>query len=646
MKRFSRRCRENPDRLLAWTGIILVPILTVFLYYRGFPPIYFVAVALLFLSSGVYLVGGWRISRGPRLRNVVYLDGLFALVFIGSIVSYIARPEVYVRPLPYFGLVALASAILALKIWALPKGSRYTVVTLVQIMAVSASAIYTVSLLYPSLIGMDTYWHQRQTLRILDGYVDYHSLPSMYLIVAGFMKVTGCAYRIAVMATIVPIYVVGDTLLVYLLGKMAVGRRVGLLASLLAGVAGWHVFFGFWTIPNTLAMTLVLGILCLVVWWRRFGMRLRVLIPSVAVLVVVLVFTHAIAVMWVVIALCLFCVVLALRRRVVKGVMMLTASVLVVVLALWQPIGYVGHLGTLFVYEFNPQHLGFTVAPGMNANAEIRAAEPEGILPQQGLDAIEESKSVEMISGAPLRETLFNCSGMFVFFALSLVGAFWMLRGRTGDYSWFLAILGLLVLGLGFIPMILGASLLEHRWWLFAEVLLSIPLAVGLVMICGKAGRFGVLVMVVVVGLLSFLNLVGLPANMDNDSFSRNQLVRYGFTEAELEALGELSGQYQMVGVDELYTLACHTPGLVEDSYGRVWNITPRLLDGTVADCDVDVVLIRREVVDRPIGAGYGAIYRLSYDPNRVLVEAGWQLVYDSGAVRGFASPSNFDLTK
>lgn len=653
-----RWCRENPDRFVAWAGVYLVPILTVFLYYRGFPPVYFVAVGLLCVACVAYLATRWRIPVIRRLQpqTVSFLDGLFVLVFIASIVVYVVRPDTYVRPLPYFGLTALAAGILAVKIWALPKGARHTAVTLVQIMAVGASAIYTVCLLYPSLIGMDTYWHQRQTLRILDGHLDYHSLPTMYLIVAGFMKVADCSYRVAVMATIVPIYVVGDTLLVYLLGKMTVGRRVGLLSSLLVGVAGWHVFFGFWTIPNTLAMTLALGVLSLVLWWWRYGMRLRVLIPSVIVLVVALVFTHAIAAMWVMIALCLFCVVLALRRRSVGRVVVLTVGVLAVVVVLWLPIGYVGHLGNLLVYEFNPQHLGFTVAPGMNENRVVEKPVVEeemtdvgvvtGELPQEpsviepSVSLYDKPKSIEMISGASLGETLFNCSGMFLFFAVSLVGTFWMLRRGRRSYSWFLAILGLLVLGLGFIPMILGASLLEHRWWLFAEVLLSIPLAIALMVICGRRGRLGLYAMLVVVGLLSFLNLVGLPTNMDNDSFSKNQLVKYGFTEAELEVLGELSNRYEMVGVDELYTLACHTPGLVENSYGRVWNITPRLLDGTVADCDVDVLLIRKEVVDRPIGAGYGSIYRLTYDPRVVLADTGWRLVYDCGTVQAF------DLTK
>ena len=135
-------------------------------------------------------------------------------------------------------------------------------------------ATLSISFMYPSLIGMDPWWHMRQTMLIVnEGHVDVHSLPMMYLLVAGVIEVTGWTYRLATIVAIAIPVVLANIYLVYILGKMIHGRKVGLLAGLLVAFAGWNVFFIVWTIPNALAVPFVLGVMILTVKWMRGEVR-------------------------------------------------------------------------------------------------------------------------------------------------------------------------------------------------------------------------------------------------------------------------------------------------------------------------------------------------------------------------------------
>jgi len=79
----------------------------------------------------------------------------------------------------------------------------------------------------------------------------------------------------------------------------------------------------------------------------------------------------------------------------------------------------------------------------------------------------------------PLGEQLFNNLGMFLFFAFSFIGVFYMISRRGSSSSFTMAWVGVAPLAIGFFSLISGHSVIEHRWWYFAQILLAIPLAVA-----------------------------------------------------------------------------------------------------------------------------------------------------------------------
>lgn len=352
-------------------------------------------------------------------------------------------------------------------------------------------------------------------------------------------------------------------------------------------------------------------------------------IPVFGLLMLALVLTHAIAALWMSILLFASWLGFVVYNKLFKQRL---ATLIPLAIALLFTVSLFGY------WTFGPGYmstLANLVGHGFEPGPDVALTYPVGQAPPELTPG-----AWETLSSAPFSEFLFNSSGMFLFFAISFIGCFYMLSRRAGNpYAFFLAIAGVLILSIGYFPMLMGRSVIEHRWWYMAQILLSIPLAVAFYLLSGlskkkylKAGLMAILVFV-----LAFLMIMGLPSNMDNRTFSPNQLVRYAFTTSELQALHTVSTTCDgTIGVDNYYTAAGYTLGLLAKSEDKLEGISPYLLARDFDHCPCDMILIRDEVVVHPIGAGGGTIYKLNYDPRQFLAEEGFSKVYDGGSVSGF----------
>jgi len=143
---------------------------------------------------------------------------------------------------------------------------------------------------------------------------------------------------------------------------------------------------------------------------------------------------------------------------------------------------------------------------------------------------------------------------------------------------------------------------------------------------------------IVLIFILTFLSTIDLPSNQTNRTFSKNQIVRFGFTTSELQALHTASANYEgAIGVDRWYSVATYTPGLfINKSGDRPKSIQSCLLNNDFSRYPGQMLLIRDEIVNHPIGTGSGNYYKLNYDPRQVLTEQGFHKVYECGSVGGF----------
>ncbi len=664
--------RDNLDSILALAGAIFSLILIAYLQIHIGRLIYMVSGIFCFLACVTYLVLKHRHKLSP-ISSILDLqaspsilllsDIVFFALFTYSLWSLAFRPEVYVRPLGYFISIAAMSAILAAKILFLPSKNSAVPFTLFEIILIGLSLEWSVLILFPSIVGLDPWTHQRITLDMLEkaraGGV-YGGLPVFHLAVGATSLITALSYKMATMLSISLLQVVCDVLFIFLIGRLVLSARIGMLAALLLVVANWHIFFGYWTIPNTLGAIFVVIILYLLFKFHKE--KVTVVVPLCGLLTAALILTHAIAALWLVIL--LFTLWLGFvvhnkffKERLATLPVLAVALLFTVAMLSWWTFG-TGHMGTLAMLTgrgFEPS-VGLTYAPG-TAPPEVAPPEvcppevtppevappevtPPEVTPPEVTPPEVTPPAWETLSGAPF-ELLFNGLGMFLFFAVSFIGCFYMLSRRFGNpYAFFIAIAGVLILGIGYFPMLTGRSVIEHRWWYMAQILLSIPLAVAFSLLSGlfRKTYLKAVLIVISVFLVTFLMIMGLPSNMDNHTFSQNQLVRYAFTTSELQTLNTISANYDgIIGVDSYYNRdGFYMPKLSARLGNRLESISHCLLAKDFSHCSCYMLLIREEVVAHPIGTGAGTIYKLNYDPRQVLTEQGFSKVYDCGSVSGF----------
>ncbi len=655
--------RDNLDSTLASIGAIFSLVLIAYLQIQIGHLTYTLAAILAFVACAAYLV----LKQRRRLLDIpsildfqatpsilLLLDIVFFALFTYSLWSFAFRTELYVRPLEYFISIAAMSAILAAKILFLPSKNSPTPFTLFQIILIALSLQWSVLLLFPDMVGMDTWMHRLTTVGWINaGHIEggiYTKLPIMHLTIGATSLITGLGYKMAAMFSISLLQAVCNVLFIFLIGRLLFNAKIGMLAALLMGVANWYIFFGYWTVPNGLGATLVVIILYLVLKFHKD--KAPIVIPLCGLLMVSLLLTHVIATLWLALLLITFWLSLMFYKKLYKEKLatfpLLAGVALIFTVAMfgWWTFGSGNIQGLIYHarHGFAPS-AGLTYAPSLApsgiAPPETTPPEttPPEVTPPEVAPPEPTPPATETLSSAPF-EFLFNSLGMLLFFAASFIGGFYMLSRRFGNpYAFFIAIAGVLILGIGYFPMLTGRSVIEHRWWYMAEILLSIPLAVTFSLLFGLFNKryFKASLVIVLIFVLTFLSIIGFPSNQTNRTFSQNQVVRFALTTSESQAVQTLSANYEgTIGVDGYYRMIRLTPELLTELKDKLEWIQSCLINRDFGQCSSDMLLIRDEIVNHPFGTGSGSYYKLNYDPRQVLAEQGFHKVYDCGSVSGF----------
>jgi len=598
------------DRILAVIGVLVGRILTSYLETRYHSVVYAAIGVLSTLACAGYLLLTRNTRVFSRPHPSVLPDVAYWVLFISSLVVYFLRPDISSRPLSYFILTALACGALAAKIMTQQCGK----IVIAQIIMVGLSVDGTVTAMFPSLIGLDPYWHRYLAMQILGGHnFGVSALPGMSYWVAGIMYVTGLIYKAAAFLGVTVLQIVVDIVLIFNIGSMVSGRRVGLLAALILVTANWHIFFGIWPIPNTFAATMLLACIWLVVKWHKTGI-IWWLLPSPFLLAAITV-THAMVTVWAALALSAYIGVIVVcnvrgwwKRDKVKKIIPIAAVLTIFIVGgylAWKSMGFADTAQNIIYNISNPTQLGFSGPPGT----------PPTTVP------VVTSLSTETLSAYPW-ELLLNSSGMFLLFAGAIFGALLMIRRRRSG-ELYVGVLGIGYLVGGFLPILFSMALLQERWWYMAEIMLVIPAALAIKEI---ALRTSLPAVIIGVGGLAFLGMIGLPSNIDNRSISHNQIIRYVLTDDELSIMKTVMENSEgVVGVDRYYTVALH---YLPQYRKRMKDITDSLVSGNIEGITARTVIIREEVRNQAIGFGEGVIYKLNYDPVVGLQDMGYKTIY------------------
>ncbi|KKG99374.1 hypothetical protein DU68_01490 [Methanosarcina mazei] len=545
-------------------------------------------------------------TNSPLKINLIIINSYLLLLTCG-IYSLYNRPTLYTLPFNYYVIICLIFGIVALEImYTSPKKSP---LVLSQIIILGLFISWSQLFMSSGLIGIDPWFHHKFTYSLINQHFipvnyAYSKFPLFHLLVASTWLISETGYKISTMFSISFIQIVCNSIFIYLLGKYLFNFKIGLLSSLLLICANYHIFMSFVSIPNSFAPTFTLAILYIMLKIKN-KMKLESTVISI-ILMLSLILTHTLSAMWSAVTFLIFSIFYSINRNKSSFPISITFSVLFIVLM----FGWWAYVSGTLLSLANMISFGFKLDSMFNT--------PRGF----ELSNIFVSPSYKIFSNI----------GLFAFFSLSFIGIFYMVSPKYANLlSFTMAIVGVTPLFLGFFSLVTQRSIITERWWYFAQIMLSIPLSVGIIIIFNSIKNMHLqkIMLLLVIISLSFSMLLSPLVNM-GDNLLFPHVSRQTFTEAELQAVYTISSKYNgPVDTDEqmLYlsflNIGISFNSINEELYLKKISIKPRY------------IFIRSYLMNHLLNI-YNWSYLLDYDPNKELENLRFMKIYDSNAASLF----------
>lgn len=620
MRHFLFAIFNNLDIILAVVGAC-ASLLLIFYAVMEYSRISYLILAILTLLSCIAWLKIRKISfisfpSEDSRSNTFFFSILFVLVLVTSILSVKFRPETYERPLIFFIVTSLMTGIIACEI--LYANERYKYWILSQIMVLGLNISWSQLLIFPNLIGVDPFFHQKFTTTLMEIYTIpsgtvYTNLPIFHLLIAITSILSQVNYKIATLFSISLIQIICNVLFIYILSRYVIkNHKFALFGSLMVVIASYHIQMNYASIPNSFA-AIFIPIILFLIFVNNEKMSI-IKISLIFLFMITLILTHTVTAMFMAILLCVLWAASKgysyFSRTSFKLSILFPTTFVLIMFAWWSyAAGHIKTLGNLIKWGFSLDF--FLSEPTQRLQEEIRSL-------------------------IPLNEIIFNSIGFYLFICLSFIGVFYLFSKRDIK-PLILAFCGTIPLLITFFALISGSSVIEHRWWYFAQIFLSIPLGitVGILYITlrNKSILLSIISLFLFVSIIAFLCIICPVANSDNHFF-QTSYQRLSPTESELYSINTISRQYPGEIGTENY-IAHIFSFLYSDIILR--GIDENIYIGNYSDISTETVLVRSYIKDNPFRL-HRISYRLHYDPYKKLEKAGFNHIYNSNSVSLFSN--------
>lgn len=600
------------DKIFSIVGIIFSSILIIYLSISGHL-LYLIVGILTLISCIIWLL----IRKNASLKRLnlpqsssIYLalNTLFFIFLTLSILSIYLRPNLYERPLIYFIFTSIMSGIVALEIVFSPQKQKHIGLILFQIIIIGLITAWSQQIIFPNVVGVDPWGHQLFTLNIIDTshiHEDfaYSKLPVFHLIIASASLMTDLNYKFSTMFSVCMVQIICNTMFIFLLGKFIFDNyKVGVLGALLVITANLHIHMAFWTIPNSLAAVFIPIIIYLLFKMKR---EKSIIATALSIfLMMTLVLTHTITAMGM--AITLFVLFAGFE---IYNVFYSKGSISV---TLGTSIFFSTFMFAWWTYASGDiTNLANLIKWGFRADFGI----PTAIL----------SYYVRV----PFIERLLIYLGEFSFFALSIIGCFYMMSKKGNRFSFTICIAGVVIMAISFFAPLTGHWIIQDRWRYVSQILLAIPVAIPILLLYNlRNKKIASISYFIGISLLVFLMISSSWANMDNHFLYPNTGYRSALTQSEVQAVQTVFRMWNgTMGVDKYYNN-------VKSIGYNTTDISNQLTD---KDFTSSLVLIRDEIINKPFEISR-AVYKLDYNPKQTLDDQEYSKIYDCGSVSGFVN--------
>ncbi|MBP1910659.1 hypothetical protein [Methanolobus bombayensis] len=609
--------QEQTDKLVAFFGLICSIVLIIYTSLVIGRIVYIIVGVFTFISCITWLIirknASLKVIKSLSATENLSLASLFFIIFLCSTLSFYFRISLYERPLIYFALIALMVCIAAIQIF-----NEYanTPTILFQIILIGSSVALSQVFLFPSLVGVDPWFHQMFTLDIINSQTipsgfNYSKIPLFHLLVSSTILVTGLDYKYSTFFSITLVGIICNICFIYLIGKILFNKNIGLLASLLLSIANYHILMAYWPIPNSFAIVFTLIMFYFILKARdKYILTCKIFLMS---LIVPIILGHTVTSMFTCISLLVYVLGFKLfdsfQQKKQSTISFLFPLLFLVAMFSWWTFAS-GHIHTF----------SNLIKWGFSRDFFVKNS----------------SQVVLHATSVPIYEQLMNNIGMFLFFSLSFIGCFYMISKKYGtNQSFSMSIIGFCPLFLGFFSLVSKHGIIEQRWWYFAQIFLAIPLSISAFLIYNyinlkfkKLASIPNLILICFFLMLTFTLIVSPAANNDNNIFSPNSSPRSALTKSEMESIYFLSGKYnQTIGVDQYLVLINFLP--VDMS---ISTINDEIYSGNFDENKIKFILLRDYIVNNPFNL-YSGTYILNYDLYQKFEDQEFDKIYDSKSV-------------
>lgn len=608
------------DKYIANIGIIL-SILYLILVWNILSRLFYLIIGILVLITLIIyrIIRPHKLKEHPLLqlqnqkssRKTYFLSIIFFLLFLISSLLIYFRQDLHNRPLIYFVITPVMVGLIFLEIIYSRESQRYLI--LFQIITLGFSIVVFQSILYSSILGVDTWQHRWFVESILrsgsiPNETGYAELPIYHLLSASNSLITNLSFKYSTLYSISLSHIAVMVLFIFLIVKYIFKNyKVGLFSALFLINGNHFIQFSYWVIPNSLATIFVVIILYL---FLKHNEGYKKIISLSILLMVILVWTHSITAIWMAVILSVAWFMYYLYDKINKygvsfsmnsSISYIVPLFFIILMLMWWMF-FSGHISTL-VYRL-----------------EI-ASQSAGI---------EGDLMKRLMFSRPIEEKIISQLGMFLFFSIALIGLLYMVSKKGNKHTFVLSVCGFVTLGLSFFPILLGQNIIMGRWRYFAQIILSIPIGLSMFLLIKDTKKTidikNVLVLIFVT-ILVLLLLISPPANVENKRFFPNTFFRPALTESEMQST-ETSSQYYN---DSIYTDRMLAKMNEEEGYDV--KVIGDFNDSIDAN---HTILVREEVNNCPyLKAKMNLYWEENLDDT--MKENGYSKMYDNGQVRGYA---------
>lgn len=451
-------------------------------------------------------------AAGRRLW-LKLLDAAIVLLLVAFLAA--ARDTVYVRAVIWYVLAVALGGLLAGKALALPTDGRIqNGITQLEIIAFGLIISYTSLFAFPSIVGIDPWFHYKFTeLIVAQGHIPelgvYTDFPLMQTLVAISQVLLRIDFKTALFTVVsLPLTVI-LSLATYSIAKYLTSSRMAHLAALFAVSLQYSIWAGFWVIPTSMALGL--GALVLVILVKYLRLRPA---PATAIMLlffVALALTHILAALMFWILLVMAGVIrwpllskLTHGRQIASAALAFTVGMIIA--AKWV------YSSGMFSFSLDALLFGFRLD-------RLAGNLPTNPLPQNQLGI------------------LLNGLSFSVVYSLCLVAGFRLMRakGQKRNTPFFLATMSLvLVTNLAVLAQL--NALIPDRWFVFMVPGLAVWAAYGLRPLVASSRRrhASAALALVIVMLFVAVNVTWSRADGAGASLFNPQEIRYGLYESEI----------------------------------------------------------------------------------------------------------------